>query len=51
MYMVLIKSDMLAEMDHEMQVIKKNIKVTQDKYKSYANQHRAFKVFQFGENV
>ena len=40
---VLIGPDMLAEMEHEMQVIKKNIKETQDMHKSYADQHRVFK--------
>ncbi|WP_457825587.1 hypothetical protein, partial [Staphylococcus aureus] len=42
---------MLVEMEQEMQVIKKNIKVTQDRQKIYANQNRLFKEFQVGEQV
>ena len=42
---------MLAKMEQEMQVIKKNIKVSQDIQKSYANHHKAFKEFQVGEHV
>ena len=34
-----------------MQVIKRNLKATQDKHKSYADQHREFKEFQVGEHV
>jgi len=34
-----------------MQVIKKNIKTTQDEQKSYAYQHMVFKEFQIGEHV
>ena len=49
--MVLIKPYMFAEMEHEMQVIKKNIKATQDRKKSYANQHKAFKEFHVREHV
>jgi len=48
---VLIGTDMLAEMEHEMQVIKHNLKATKDNNKSYADQHRAFKDFQVGEHV
>ena len=33
--MVLIGPDMLADMEHEIQVIKKNLKATQDRQKSY----------------
>ncbi len=40
---VIIRSNMLAEMEHEMQVIKRNLKLVQDQSKSYENQHRAFK--------
>ena len=47
----LIGLDMLAEMEQEMQVIKKNLKVAQDMQKSYADQHRVFKEFQVGEHV
>ena len=42
---------MLADMEREMKVIKKNLKVTQDRQKSYVDQHRAFKEFQVGEHV
>lgn len=49
--MVFIGPNMLEDMEHEMHVIKKNIKVAQDRQKSYANQNRLFKEFQFGEQV
>ena len=39
----LIGLDMLAEMDQEMQVIKKNLKATHDRKKSYADQNMLFK--------
>ena len=42
---------MLAEMEQEMQVIKKNFKVAQDRKKSYAYQNRMFKEYQVGEWV
>ena len=48
---VLIGPDMLAEMQHEMQVIKSNLKATQYRKNSYADQHRAFKEFQVAEHV
>eukprot|EP00253_Pinus_taeda_P019679 PITA_19679 len=38
--MVLIGSDMLADMEQEMQFIKKNIKAPHDRQKSYVDQHR-----------
>jgi len=41
----LIGPDMLAEMEHEMQVIKKNLEVSQDMHKSYADRNRLFKEF------
>lgn len=40
---VLIRMDMLVEMEQEMQVIKKNLKITQHRQKSYVDQHRKFK--------
>jgi len=43
--MVLIGLDMLAYMEHQIQVIKKNLKVALDRQKSYADQHMAFKEF------
>ena len=49
--MVLIGLDRLAEMEQEMQVIRRNLKATQDTHKSYADQHKAFKEFQVGEHV
>jgi len=42
---------MLAGMEQEMQVIKKNIKAARDRQKNYANQNRLFKEFQVGEQV
>ena len=42
---VLIGPYMLAEMEHEMWVIKKNIKVSHDRNNIYAYQHRVFKEF------
>lgn len=38
--------DMLAEMEHEMQVIKKNLKIAHDSHESYADQNMFFKEFQ-----
>ena len=43
--MVLIGPDMLADMEQEMLVMKKNIKETKDRKKSYADQHRVFMGF------
>ena len=48
---VLIGSDMLAEMEHEMKVIKQNLKVAQDRHSNYVDHHREFKEFQVGEHV
>ena len=48
---VLIGLDMLVEMEPEMQVIKKNLKATQDRKKSYAYQHREFKELHIREHV
>ena len=48
---VLIGPDMLADMEHEMQVIKKNLNATQDRQKSYADQNRLLKELQVGEHV
>ena len=48
---VLIARDMLADMEQEMKVIKKNLKATHDKHNSYADQHWEFKEFQVGEHV
>ena len=48
---VLIGLDMLGDMEQEMQVIKRNLKATQDKKKSYVDQHRVFKEFQVRERV
>jgi len=42
---------MLADMEQEMQVIKKNLKATQDRHKSYADNNSLFKEFQVGEQV
>lgn len=51
MNMVFIRPDMLVEMEQEMYVIKKNLKVAQDRKKSFVDQHRVFKEFQVGEHV
>eukprot|EP00253_Pinus_taeda_P034815 PITA_34815 len=48
---VLIGPYMLVEMEKEMQVIKKNLKLTKDRQKSYADEYRVFKEFQVGEQV
>ena len=48
---VLIGPDMLADMEQEMQVIKKNLKATHDRKKSYADRNGLFKEFQIGEQV
>lgn len=48
---VLIGPNMLKEMEQEIQVIKKNLKETQDRKKRYVNQHRVFKEFQVREYV
>jgi len=48
---VFIGPNMLAYMEQEMQIIKKNLKVSHDRQKSYADQHKVFKEFQVGENV
>ena len=42
---LLIGLDMLNEMEQEMHVIKRNLKATQEKHKSYAYQHKTFKEF------
>lgn len=42
---------MLDEMEQEMQVIRRNLKATLDRHKSYVDQHRAFKEFQVEEPV
>ena len=49
--MVSIGADMLADMEQEMQVIKKNLKETHDRHKSYADKNKLFKEFQVGEQV
>jgi len=46
---VLIESNMLEEMAHKMQVIKKNLKEAQDKKKCYPNQNKLFKEIQVWE--
>jgi len=48
---VLIGLDILADMEHEMQVINKNIKSTQDSQSSYVDKNRLLKEFQVGEHV
>eukprot|EP00253_Pinus_taeda_P030645 PITA_30645 len=47
---VIIGPNMLANMEQEMQVIKKNIKTAQNRHKSYVDRNRLFKEFQVGEN-
>jgi len=48
---VLIEPDMLANMELEMQAIRKNLKAAQDRHKSYANRNKLFKEFQVWEQV
>jgi len=48
---VLIRPDMLADMEREMQVIKKNVKATQDRQKSYVDRNKLSKEFQVGKQV
>jgi len=48
---VLIGPDMLVYMEQEMQVIKKNLKATEDRQNIYVDQHRVFKEIQVGEHV
>jgi len=40
---------MLANMEQEMQVIKKNLKAAQDRQKGYADRNRLFKELHVGE--
>lgn len=51
MNMVLFGLDMLAEMEQEMQLIKRNLKETQDMKKRFGDKHRPFKEFHVGEHV
>ena len=46
---LLIGPDMLAEMEQEILVIKKNLKEARNRHKCYANQNRLFKEFQVEE--
>ena len=49
---VLIGPDMLAEMEQEMEVIKKNLKKAREyMHKIYVDQNSLFKEFQVGEQV
>ena len=48
---VLIGTNMVVDMEQEMQVIKKNLEASQDRKKNYANQHKEFNEFQVGEHV
>ena len=45
---MLIGPYMLVEMEHEKQVIKKNLKAAQDRQKIYVDHNRLFKEFQVG---
>jgi len=40
-----IGPDMLAKMEHEMHVIKRNLKASYDRHKIYEYNHRLFKEF------
>jgi len=42
---------MFSEMEHEMQVIKKNMKTKHDRQKRCADYNRMFKEFQVGEQM
>jgi len=46
-----IGPNMLAEMEQEMQVIKKNLKETQDRKKCYVDKNKLFKDLEVGEHV
>jgi len=46
---VLIGSNMLADMEQEMQVIKKNLKAPQDRHKIYTDHNKLLREFQVGE--
>jgi len=48
---MLLGPDMLNEMEQEMQVSKKNLKVAKDKHKIYADQQKVIKEFKVGEHV
>ena len=48
---ILIGPDMLVDMEQEMEVIKKYLKASKDRNKSYVDQNRLFKEFQVGEQV
>ena len=43
--MVFIGPDMLVRMEQEMQVLKKNLKESHDRHKSYADRDMVFKEF------
>lgn len=49
--MVLIGLYMFGEMEHEMQVIKKNIKVEEDINKIFVDHNMMFEDFEVGEQV
>ena len=48
---VLIAPDMLANVEQEMQAMKKNLEVAHDRQKSYAYKNRVFRDFKVGEHV
>jgi len=48
---VLIGWDMLEDMQNEMNVIMNNLKVGQDRQKSYEDHHKEFNEFHIGEDV
>jgi len=43
--------DMIRDIEGKVQIIKKNMKVAQNRQKHYANKHRVHKEFQVGEHV
>lgn len=49
--MVLIVSNMLVEIEHEMHIIKNTLKITHDRKKYYADQNKDFKCLKVREHV
>jgi len=42
---------MLKDMEEQVEKIRQNLKIAQDRHKSYADKNRAFREFQVGEHV
>jgi hypothetical protein len=48
---IAIGSDMLKEMEHQVIQIKQNLKIAQDRHKSYADRKRTPREFKTGDHV